>query len=171
MLQRLSRPLLRRALRSSIPQTARRTLIEAPKAGSGPLLERRSDRELPTIASQQRNPALRSIPIFAVILVASAAAIFNYQKSSSSVVQSSLYALRTSPIAQEHLGQEIYFGRQIPWIWGTIDQLHGKVDIQFYVAGTKGKGMMRFRCERPARMSYVSIPIGRINAVVNEDTV
>lgn len=152
----MHRPLLRHLIRSQIPQNARRTLIAAPKPGSGPLLERRSDRELPSVASQQRNPILRSIPIFLIIIAASAAAIFNYQKSSSSVVQSALYAVRTSPRAQEVLGQEIYFGNKVPWIWGTIDQLHGKVDISFLVKGSREKGMMKFRCERRARMGYVS---------------
>lgn len=120
-------------------------------------MERRSDRELPSVASQQRNPILRSIPIFLVIIVTSAAAIFNYQKQSSSVVQSALYAVRTSPKAQEVLGQEIYFKSKVPWIWGSIDQLHGKVDISFSVKGSKEKGMMTFRCERRANMGYVSI--------------
>ena len=42
--------------------------------------------------------------------------IFNYQKSSSSVVNSTLYALRTSTKAREVLGDEIYFAQKIPWI-------------------------------------------------------
>jgi hypothetical protein len=37
---------------------------------------------------------------------------FNYQKSSSSIVNSTLYALRTSPRAREILGDEIYFAQQ-----------------------------------------------------------
>lgn len=159
MLRRIQQPLLRRVFRSYNPQNARRTLIAAPKPGSGPLLERRSDRELPSLASLQRSPLLRSIPIFLVIIAASAAAIFNYQKSSSSVVQSALYALRTSPKAQELLGNEIYFGSKVPWIWGTINQLHGKVDISFSVAGTKEKATMKFRCERREKMSYVRKPL------------
>jgi cytochrome c oxidase assembly factor 1 len=123
-------------------------------------MERRSDRELPSIASQQRNPILRSIPIFLVIIITSGAAIFNYQKLSSSVVQSALYAVRTSPKAQEVLGQEVYFKSKVPWIWGSIDQLHGKVDISFSVKGSREKGMMKFQCERRANMGYVSLFFG-----------
>ena len=156
MLQRIQRPLLRRVVQTYTRQYPRRTLVPPPKPGSGPLLERRSDRELPSLVSIQRNPILRGLPLFAVILIASAAAIFNYQKSSSSVVQSSLYALRTSDRARELLGEEIYFGSRIPWIWGTIDQLHGKIDIRFSVAGTKDRGLMRFKSERTGRRAYVS---------------
>jgi cytochrome c oxidase assembly factor 1 len=84
--------------------------------------------------------------------------IFNYQKSSSSVVSSTLYALRTSPRAREILGDEIYFAQQIPWISGEMNQLHGRIDITFWVKGTKSQGKMRFRSIRPDRMSFVSRP-------------
>ena len=82
--------------------------------------------------------------------------IFNYQKSSSSVVSSTLYALRTSEKAREILGDEVYFAHRIPWISGTMDQLHGRIDISYWVKGTKSKGKMRFRSIRPDRTSYVS---------------
>ena len=83
--------------------------------------------------------------------------IFNYQKSSSSVVNSTLYALRTSPRAREILGDEIYFAQQIPWISGEMNQLHGRINISFWVKGTKGQGKMKFHSIRPDRMSYVSV--------------
>lgn len=96
----------------------------------------------------------RTLPIFAVVVGAAMLGIFNYQKSSSSVVSSTLYALRTSPQAREILGDEIYFASKIPWISGTMDQLHGRIDITYWVKGTKGEGKMRFRSIRPDRMSY-----------------
>lgn len=156
MLARIQRPFLRQATRIARPHTIRRSLIAAPKPGSGPLLERRSDRALPDISTQRSSPLLRSIPLFLLIIAASTAAIFNYQKSSSSVVQSALYALRVSPTAREVLGEEIYFAGKVPWIWGSIDQLHGRVDISFKVKGTKGVGMMKFRSERKPRVGFVS---------------
>lgn len=82
--------------------------------------------------------------------------IFNYQKQSSSIVSSTLYALRTSPRAREILGDEIYFAQQIPWISGEMNQLHGRINISFWVKGTKAQGKMKFRSIRPDRMSYVS---------------
>ncbi len=156
MLARIQRPFVRQAIRTSRPRIVHRTLIAAPKPGSGPLLERRSDRALPDISSQLSSPLLRSIPLFLIIIAASAAAIFNYQKSSSSVVQSALYAVRVSRTAQEVLGEEIYFAGKVPWIWGSIDQLHGRVDISFKVKGTRGVGMMRFRSERKPSKRIVS---------------
>lgn len=131
-----------------------RTMIPAPGPNTGPLMERRADRELPKIKTSRG--WLRTLPIFVVAVGAAMLGIFNYQKSSSSVVSSTLYALRTSPQAREILGDEIYFAQQIPWISGEMNQLRGRIDISFWVKGTKGQGKMRFRSFRPDRMSYVS---------------
>ncbi|KAF9883601.1 hypothetical protein FE257_003154 [Aspergillus nanangensis] len=130
----------------------RRNMIPAPRINSGPLLERRADRELPAVHNERK--WLRTFPIFAVAVGAAMLGIFNYQKSSSSVVSSTLYALRTSSQAREILGDEIYFAQQIPWISGEMNQLHGRIDISFWVKGTKSQGKMRFRSIRPDRMSY-----------------
>lgn len=134
---------------------AHRPLVAAPQPGSGPLMERRSDRALPAM-SRISFRWLRTLPIFAAIMAGSALAIFNYQKSSSSVVSSTLYALRTSPVARDILGDEVYFASRIPWISGELNQLHGRVDISFWVKGTKSRGLMRFKSERKTRAGYVS---------------
>lgn len=155
--RRLARPSLLRSLRTSTLQNARRTLVTAPREGDGPLMDRRSDRALPSIPISNTRQFLRSFPFFLVVLGASALAIFNYQKSSSSVVSSSLYALRVNPTAREALGNEIYFRDKFPWIFGTIDQLHGKIDIHFGVKGTKRTGVMRFVSERKKGMEFVSL--------------
>ena len=133
----------------------KRTVVAAPRPNSGPLMERRADRALPSIATSHR--WLRTLPIFAVIMVASSLGIFNYQKQSSSVVSSTLFALRTNQEARQILGDEIYFANQIPWISGEINQLHGRINISFWVKGTKGKGLMRFKSERKTRMGQVSL--------------
>lgn len=93
----------------------------------------------------------RTVPIFLAVLVSCSLAIFNYQKSNSSVVASTLYALRTNEKAREYLGDEIYFASQMPWIWGEMNQLHGKIDIQFEVKGKKAQGTMRFKSFRATR--------------------
>ncbi|KAL2116593.1 hypothetical protein VTJ04DRAFT_8761 [Mycothermus thermophilus] len=133
-------PLLR------LPQ--RRNLIAAPKKGDGPLLERRPDRELPSL-NQIRPPWRRTLPLFALAIAVASLAIFNYQKLSSPVISATLYALRTSPRARDALGDEIYFAARIPWISGTLNQLHGRIDVRFRVKGTKGEGTMRFASVRP----------------------
>ncbi|WEW55577.1 cytochrome oxidase assembly protein 1 [Emydomyces testavorans] len=131
---------------------SRRTLIAAPGPNTGPLLTRRADRELPSIQSHRR--WIRTIPIFVVVIGASMLALFNYQKSSSSIVSSTMYALRTSPTARQILGDEIYFAQKIPWISGEMNQLHGRIDISFWVKGTRAKGKMRFKSTRAHRMGF-----------------
>lgn len=141
----------------ALPRIPRRTLIPAPGQNSGPLLERRSDRALPSVGATRRGWA-RTFPLFVVVVGTAMACIFNYQKSSSSVVSSTLYALRTSAVARELLGEQIYFASKVPWISGTMNQLHGRIDISFWVKGSRGQGRMRFRSVRPDRMSYVRCP-------------
>lgn len=132
-----------------------RTLIAAPGPNSGPLMSRRSDRALPPLPNSWRVWA-RSLPIFVIIITVSALGIFNYQKSSSSIVAATLYALRTSEVGRKELGDEIYFRDMWPWVWGEMNQLHGRVDIHFGVKGTRGKGVMRFKSERSGRMGKVN---------------
>ncbi|TPX07849.1 uncharacterized protein E0L32_010424 [Thyridium curvatum] len=136
------------AVRRNINASQRRTLVAPPRPGSGPLMERRADRELPDINANRFHWS-RTLPVFAALIGLSSLAIFNYQKSSSPVVSSTLYALRTSPRARELLGDEIYFKQQIPWISGEMNQLHGRIDISFAVKGTKSTGVMRFASHRP----------------------
>lgn len=83
-------------------------------------------------------------------------AFFNYQKQESSVVTSTLYALRTNPQVREELGDEIYFASKYPWIKGEINQVHGRIDIRFWVKGTRRQGEVRLRCRRRGRGGYVS---------------
>lgn len=134
----------------------KRTIIAAPRPNSGPLMERRPDRALPTILPWYQQRWAKTLPLFIVIIVASALGIFNYQKQTSSIVASTLYALRTSETGRRELGDEIYFRDRFPWIWGEMNQLHGRINIKFGVKGTKGRGVMRFRSERRLRMGYVS---------------
>ena len=79
------------------------------------------------------------------------AAFFNYQKQESSVVTSSLYALRTNPAVRDVLGDEIYFASKYPWIMGEINQVHGRIDISFWVKGTRRMGQAKLRCRRKGR--------------------
>ncbi|KAK7756402.1 cytochrome oxidase assembly protein 1 [Diatrype stigma] len=150
MLSRIMRrravPSIRNASSSAKGPIQRRTLVAAPKPGDGPLMERRPDRELPNIKSFRW---LRTFPLFAAAIALSSVAIFNYQKLSSPVVASTLYALRTSRRAREYLGDEVYFRRQVPWISGEMNQLRGRIDIAFAVRGTRNTGVMRFASHRP----------------------
>ncbi|KAF4993828.1 hypothetical protein FDECE_13302 [Fusarium decemcellulare] len=131
----------------------RRWMTRAPKPGDGPMMSRRADRELPDI-SEVSFRWRRTLPIFIAIVATCSVAIFNYQKMSSPVVSSTLYALRTNPEARAMLGDEVYFKHQIPWIHGEMNQLHGRIDIWFSVRGSKGVGTMRFASNRPTSKGF-----------------
>ncbi|KAF2461664.1 cytochrome oxidase complex assembly protein 1-domain-containing protein [Lineolata rhizophorae] len=138
------------------PRARGRGLVAPPRPGSQPwqnlMMSRRSDRELPP--AKGPNPWLRSLPVFLPVAGAALLALLNYQRQSSSVVGSSLYALRTHPRAREALGDNVYFAHKWPWIWGELNQLHGRIDISFKVKGTRGSGYMRFRAVRKHRMGF-----------------
>jgi cytochrome c oxidase assembly factor 1 len=142
-------------LRSCIRLQQRRTLIPPPKSSTGPLMSRRPDRALPPVESPWRI-WLKTMPIFLAVITASALGFFNYQKSSSSVVSATLYALRTNEVGRRELGDEIYFRDRFPWIWGEMNQLRGRINICYGVKGTKAKGLLRFKSERKTRMGRVS---------------
>lgn len=55
------------------------------------------------------------------------------------------------------MGDEIYFASKFPWISGEMNQLHGRIDIHFWVKGKKQKALMNFKSERKYRMGYVSL--------------
>lgn len=143
-------------------------------------MERRADRELPGTlralktplpnsssnrTQRSKGPSLtdsradiasttfrwrRSLPLFAAVIIAAAAAIFNYQKSSSPIVAGTLYALRTNARARDLLGDEIYFANAIPLIRGEMNQLRGRINIRFGVKGMRGTAVMRFASFRPS---------------------
>lgn len=133
--------------------TSRRTLIAAPKPNSGPLMERRADRALPDMTPSKS--WMLTVPLFLTAMAASTLAIFNYQKQNSSVVTSTMYSLRTNPVAREILGDEVYFASKIPYIGGEINQLHGKIDVVYWVKGTRQQAKMRFKSHRKTRMGIV----------------
>jgi cytochrome c oxidase assembly factor 1 len=89
-----------------------------------------------------------TFPIFIALMAGSGLVLFNYQKQESSVVLSSMYALRVNQKARELLGENIQMADRFPWIWGSIDSLHGNVDVEFRVKGARAMGSMRFRCIR-----------------------
>ena len=146
------------SLRRQVASPSRRTLIPAPTESSGRLMTRRSDRALPPLPSSRI--WFRTLPIFIAIITVSSLFILNYQKASSSVVSATLYALRTSEVGRRELGDEIYFRDKFPWIWGEMNQLHGRINICYGVKGTKSKGLMRFKSFRRTRMGYVSYTLG-----------
>jgi cytochrome c oxidase assembly factor 1 len=157
-------PRLSSKIRSFSQTTFRRNLIPAPTESSGPLLQRRAGRDLPEL-THINNPwrTWRHMPLVAVILVAGGAAIMNYEKMNHSVVSSTMYALRVHPEARDKLGDEVYFAQRVPWIGGSIDQVHGVIDVNWGVKGKKTKGVMRFRATREKGDEFVRYFLGLLD--------
>ncbi|OQV01377.1 hypothetical protein CLAIMM_06749 [Cladophialophora immunda] len=130
-----------------------RPLVPPPREGSGPLLSRRPDRALPEL-TRPISIWLKTLPVFIVLVTVSSLAIFNYEKSSSSTVNSILYALRTNEHVRELLGDEIYFASKLPWISGELSPMQGTIDISFWVKGTRGKAKTKFVSLRKSRGGF-----------------
>ena len=138
-------------------QTVRSNFIPPPTDSTGPLLSRLPNRSLPSL--KKSHTWLKTLPAFVVIITLSSLAIFNYQKSSSSTVNSILYALRTNEMAREVLGDEIYFASKLPWIRGELNPLQGRIDISFWVKGRRSTGRVKFVSMRKRGHQFVSAPV------------
>jgi cytochrome c oxidase assembly factor 1 len=138
----------------SQPATVRSDFIPPPTESSGPLLSRLPNRALPSVPKSRT--WLKTLPIFIIAITLSSLAIFNYQKSSSSTVNSILYALRTNETARSVLGDEIYFASKVPWISGELNPMQGRIDISFRVKGRKGAGKVKFVSTRKRGNQFVS---------------
>lgn len=137
--------------------TVRPSFIPPPTESSGPLLSRLPNRSLPSVPKSYT--WLKTFPAFIIVITLSSLAIFNYQKSSSSTVNSILYALRTNETAREVLGDEIYFASKVPWIRGELNPMQGRIDISFWVKGRRGMGRVKFVSARKRRGGFVSFSL------------
>ncbi|RMZ76755.1 hypothetical protein DV737_g4668, partial [Chaetothyriales sp. CBS 132003] len=129
------------------------SVIPPPTPTSGPLLERLPNRALPDV-EKARFSWTRTLPLFLLLCGVCSVAIFNYQKSTSPTVASILYALRTNPTVREVLGDEIYFASKVPWISGELSPLQGRINISFWVKGTKTTGLVKFVSLRRSSDSF-----------------
>jgi cytochrome c oxidase assembly factor 1 len=151
-------PLHHSSTQSPAPtDTIRPNFIPPPSESSGPLLSRLPNRSLPSL--KKSHTWLKTLPAFIIVITLSSLAIFNYQKSSSSTVNSILYALRTNEMAREVLGDEIYFASKVPWIRGELNPMQGRIDISFWVKGRRGMGRVKFISMRKKREKFVSIVV------------
>lgn len=78
--------------------------------------------------------------------------IFNNERSDNASVNNTLLELRRNKEFRDILGNNIRLdGLIIPWIYGTMNQVEGNVDIHFDVVGTKNKkATVFFKAEREA---------------------
>lgn len=98
----------------------------------------RIDRELPDPTKDKFKRRVQFVG-FLVAMGVSLAVIFNYEKTQSPVITNTIYHMRKSPKIRESLGEQIDFDGIIPWVHGELNQVAGRVNIKFYLKGSKGK--------------------------------
>ena len=78
--------------------------------------------------------------------------IFNNERSDNASVNNTLLDLRRNKEFRDILGNNIRLnGFVVPWIYGTMNQVEGNVDIHFDVIGTKNKkATVFFKAQREA---------------------
>ncbi|KAI5955405.1 hypothetical protein CANMA_004622 [Candida margitis] len=109
------------------------------------------DRELPD-PFVKRDENRRYFVFYSIALVVTCAVIFNYEKSSSPIINSSLYFLRRSTIAQDALGKDIEFASSWPWIWGKLNTVQGVIDVKFKVKGNEQKAWVLLNASRESKL-------------------
>ncbi|SCU77429.1 LADA_0A00408g1_1 [Lachancea dasiensis] len=108
----------------------------------------RIERELPDPTKDKFKNRLQ-LGIFVVAIGVSLACIFNYEKTQSPIVSNSLYHMRRSQAIRELLGDSIDFDGLVPWVYGELNQVAGKVDISFYIRGSKNvQGIVKLVADR-----------------------
>lgn len=96
----------------------------------------RIDRELPDPTKDRYKQKIQLVAFF-IAIGASLSLIFNYEKTQSPVVSNTIYHMRRSQQIRELLGDNIDFDGLIPWVYGDLNQVAGRVNIMFYLKGTK----------------------------------
>lgn len=108
------------------------------------------DRELPDPLKDRNRNRVQFVG-FWVLMGVSALLMFNYEKTNSPVVTTTLHFLRRSRVIRDVLGDEIDFSSVYPWISGELNQVKGKVDICFSVKGSKKHGEVKLVADRKSR--------------------
>ncbi|KAL6950787.1 hypothetical protein ACO0QE_000068 [Hanseniaspora vineae] len=86
---------------------------------------------------------------FLVAISVALAVVFNYEKTKSPVVSNTLYQLRRSDRIRDLMGNSIDMYGLMPWVSGELNQVQGKINIKFYVKGSKNKkGIVRLVADR-----------------------
>lgn len=108
------------------------------------------DRELPDPYADKKKNRYYFVA-YGIGVIVSLAIIFNYEKTRSPIINSTLYFLRRSSVAKEELGEGINFASSWPWISGELNTVKGRIDIEFQVKGTKQNGTLKLKAERESK--------------------
>lgn len=149
MLKTASRNLLRKNLKFQTIRSVATTIDTSTNIKQGKKL--RVDRELPDPRADRTKRVLGFLG-FSAAIAASLTIIFNYEKTENPIISTTLYQLRRSAKTKELLGENIEFDGFIPWVYGTLHPVQGKINITFYIKGDKNKGgVVRLIADRENR--------------------
>lgn len=109
------------------------------------------DRELPDPFAKKKTNR-RYFVVYAIGMTVACAIIFNYEKTQSPIITSTLYFLRRSQESIDLLGKDIDFSSSWPWISGQLNTVQGKIDIKFNVKGSLGTGVVKLRATRESKL-------------------
>lgn len=97
---------------------------------------------------KQRFNALANFVVFAVGMTLACAGIFNYEKTSSPIMNATMYFIRRSKDARELLGSKITYDGIIPWISGEVNTMKGVVNCTTRISGDKSSALMVLKAEK-----------------------
>ncbi|SCV06227.1 LANO_0H24894g1_1 [Lachancea nothofagi CBS 11611] len=130
------------------------TIVRSLNAQTTPLVLKdkskplRIERDLPDPTKDRFKNRIQ-LGLFAVAITVSLACIFNYEKTQSPIVSNSLYHMRRSQAIRDLMGDSIDFDGLVPWVYGNLNQVAGKVNISFYIRGSKDvQGIVKLVADR-----------------------
>lgn len=126
------------------------------------------DTELPNPLREKRINRMVFLG-FSALMSVTLFGIFNYEKTSSPVMNATMYFLRRSELARSRLGKEISFAGLFPWIHGELNTMIGNVDIRVSVLGSKLQGEMLLKLNRDSR--HNEFKIEKWDLIVDGETV
>ncbi|CDK29903.1 unnamed protein product [Kuraishia capsulata CBS 1993] len=94
---------------------------------------------------------------FSILMSGALFGIFNYEKTSSPVMNATMYCLRRSDFAREAIGKEITFAGTVPWVHGILNTMKGQIDIGVNVQGNIDTAKMELKANRDSRLQEFTI--------------
>ncbi|VEU19955.1 DEKNAAC100735 [Brettanomyces naardenensis] len=98
--------------------------------------------------SENRKTQFWTFVVFAVCMSIAVAGIFQYERISCAAMNATMYYLRRSQLARQHLGNEITYSGIIPYISGDLNTMQGRINIKTKVEGDHGKAVMHLKAGR-----------------------
>ncbi|ODQ81007.1 hypothetical protein BABINDRAFT_160428 [Babjeviella inositovora NRRL Y-12698] len=112
--------------------------------------------ELPDPLKEKNYQLLKALAFF-TSMTAVCLVIFNYEKTTSPIINSTFHFMRRSTMARTMLGNSISFDGAVPWVHGTLNQMKGDIDVWFNVKGDVAQGCVVLRASRDSRNDQFTI--------------